>query len=172
MEAYALRAALDIILFAVELDQVPRAVGRCLELVRTCHADIQHLIELRNEYIEILSRRPKELERVNRVIENANRGLMEVCKIVEKCRPEANNGRTGFRARLWWMWMDSAEFKDQQPIISRQHSAVIAELTYLRQLGLMTPIADMAKKTKTIQEKRKAGLRKGINQAHRRMYPI
>lgn len=154
MEAVALRATLDLVLFVIDVDQVPRVVGRCLELVRFFHADVQRLIELRNEHIEILQKRHiKELEHVNSTIESANRSLVDVCKIVEKCRPTTYNGRTGFRARLRWMWLDSNEFQAQQPIIICQHNAVTAELIALRNLGLMAAVVDIAERTRAEEER-------------------
>ncbi|KAK1635583.1 hypothetical protein BDP81DRAFT_39682 [Colletotrichum phormii] len=135
----ALRATYYIVLFGIELDQVPLEVKNSLELVRTCHTDLQYLIEIRNELLPLLQRRPKVLERVNSIVETTHKGLVEVCEIVEKSRPRLNNGRTPFRSRLSWILLDSAQFKAQRPVISRHHASVLAELNFLRQIALLTP---------------------------------
>ncbi|KXH42224.1 hypothetical protein CSIM01_08976 [Colletotrichum simmondsii] len=138
----ALRATYYIVLFGIELDQVPQEVRNSLELVRTCHTDLQYLIEIRNELLPLLQRRPKVLERVNSIIETTHKGLVEVCELVEKSRPRLNNGRTPFRSRLSWILLDSAHFKAQRPVISRHHASVLAELNFLRQIALLAPTPD------------------------------
>lgn len=135
----ALRASYYIILFGIELDQVPYQVRSSLELVRTCHADLQYLIELRNELLFLLQRRPKVLERVNNIIEAAHKGLVEVCGIVEKCRPQANKGKTPFMSRVSWILWDSAHFQGQESVISRHHASVLAEMNFLREIALLAP---------------------------------
>ncbi|GKT50425.1 uncharacterized protein ColSpa_10606 [Colletotrichum spaethianum] len=137
-----LRASYYIVLFGIELEQVPYEVKISLELVRTCHADLQYLIEIRNELLNLLTRRPKVLERVNNIIEAAHKGLAEVCEIVEKCRPQANNGRTPFRSRISWILLDSARFREQKAIVSHHHASVLAELNFLRQIALLAPATE------------------------------
>jgi len=139
-----LKATLELILFGIDLALVPKRVRRCLELVRVCDTDLQHLIDLRNEHLERLESRPRELQRANLIIENATQGIAKVCRLVEKCRPEAHNNQTGLFARLWWKTIDSPEFDTQRPIIEQQHSAVLHELSFLRQLALMAPLVDSA----------------------------
>ncbi|KZL81097.1 hypothetical protein CI238_12723, partial [Colletotrichum incanum] len=134
-----LRASYYVVLFGIELDQVPYEVKISLELVRTCHTDLQYLIELRNELLTLLTRRPKVLERVNNIIEAAHKGLAEVCEIVEKCRPQAKNGKTPLRSRISWILLDSARFRDQKAVVSRHHACVLAELNFLRQIALLAP---------------------------------
>lgn len=138
----ALRATYYIVLFGIELDQVPQEVRNSLELVRTCHTDLQYLIEIRNELLPLLQRRSKVLERVNSIVETTHKGLVEVCELVEKSRPRLNNGRTPFRSRLSWILLDSAQFKAQRPVISRHHASVLAELNFLRQIALLAPTPD------------------------------
>ncbi|KAH7177838.1 hypothetical protein DER46DRAFT_621583 [Fusarium sp. MPI-SDFR-AT-0072] len=128
------------------------AIG--LELVRTCDSDLQHLIELRHECLHLLQRRPKVLARVHNIIESAQRGLQEVCEIVERCRPEADRGgKTTFSKRMAWVLVDASEFKSQEPIVSRHHAAVLAELNFLRQIALLAPVPE------TVKVKEKCGVR-------------
>ena len=78
-----LKASYHLVIFGIQLEQVPDAVRRSLELVRTCHDDLQYLIELRNQNLALLEREPVGLARLNKIIQNAHQGLFEVCNIVE-----------------------------------------------------------------------------------------
>ncbi|KAM0409308.1 hypothetical protein ACHAPD_011475 [Fusarium lateritium] len=137
-----LKASYHFLAWILDHDQVPNDIRRSLELVRTCDSDLQHLIELRNDCLPLLQRRPKVLQRVHTIIESAQNGLQEVCEIVERCRPENDRGsRTTFSKRMAWVLVESSEFRSQEPIVSRHHAAVLAELNFLRQIALMAPIA-------------------------------
>ncbi|PHH92324.1 hypothetical protein CDD83_7913 [Cordyceps sp. RAO-2017] len=132
-----LRSTAQLMNAAVDSGQVPNEIRRSLELVRTCHQDLKHLITLRNENLTILETKPRDLERLNRVISEATDGLAEASRIVEKCRPEAHAGsKTPLRKRLAWVLGDSLHFQSQQPVVSRHHATVLAELNFLRQLAL------------------------------------
>ena len=138
--AIILKGLYQGLILGIELDQVPHAIRNCLILVHTCYGDLATLIDLRNEYLELLQSQPQILERMNRIISEARQALQEVCVLVEKCRPEAHGGKTPILSRLNWMFVDSSLFKQKEPIISRQHSAVIAELSFLRQLAFSNPM--------------------------------
>ncbi|KAH7267893.1 uncharacterized protein BKA55DRAFT_501186 [Fusarium redolens] len=138
--AGALRVTYQLITLAIESGQVNDEVRRSLELVRTCERDLQHLVGLREEYLDILERKPIELDRVNTIIRAAHQGLAEVCKIVEKCRPEANQGRIPFKRRSRWIFLDSTDFYTQIPVVSGHHRAVLNEISFLRQIALQAPV--------------------------------
>ncbi|KAF4589833.1 hypothetical protein GQ602_003722 [Ophiocordyceps camponoti-floridani] len=109
----------------------------CLQLVQSCTQDLQHLIQLRNDNISVLQAKPLDLNRVDSVIGQANSGLAEARRIVEKFRPEAHPGcKTPLRKRLAWVLGDSLEFQSQLPVISRHHATVLAEINHVRQLAL------------------------------------
>ncbi|KAB5536131.1 hypothetical protein GE09DRAFT_1249685 [Coniochaeta sp. 2T2.1] len=146
--AGSLKVAFNLVIFGIKLDQVPATVRRCFELVRTCHRDLEDLIKLRNESLPMLESKPAILERLNTIIENAHKGLLEVARLVEKLRPEVHDGSSRFLSRLEWIFIDSSEFTSQESLISRQHSSVIAELNFLRQLVLLTPLVDGVKTSK------------------------
>ncbi|RGP76301.1 hypothetical protein FLONG3_5347 [Fusarium longipes] len=137
--AGGLRIAYQLITLAIESGQVKDEVRRSLELVRTCDRDLQHLVSLRDEYLDILERKPIELDRVNTIIRAAYQGLAEVCKIVEKCRPEANQGKIPFSRRSRWIFLDSSDFSTQIPVVSSHHRAVLNEISFLRQIALQAP---------------------------------
>ncbi|KAJ4024035.1 hypothetical protein NW766_000265 [Fusarium irregulare] len=142
-----LKASYHFLTWILDHDQVPNDIRRSLELVRTCDSDLQHLIELRNDCLPLLQRRPKVLQRVHTIIESAQKGLQEVCEIVERCRPENDRGtRTTFSKRMAWVLVESSEFKSQEPIVSRHHAAVLAELNFLRQIALMAPVSEPEKR--------------------------
>ncbi|KAM0553931.1 hypothetical protein ACHAPJ_007279 [Fusarium lateritium] len=146
----AIHASYHLLIWALDHDQAPNDIRRSLELVRTCDSDLQHLIELRNDCLPLLERRPKVLQRVHSIIESAQKGLQEVCEIVERCRPEADRGgKTTFSKRMAWLLVDSSEFRSQEPIVSRHHAAVLAELNFLRQIALLAPVPEPEK----VQEK-------------------
>ncbi|KAF6834595.1 hypothetical protein CPLU01_04880 [Colletotrichum plurivorum] len=133
----AFNATYRLILFSIDIDQVPSQVRRSLELVQTCHRDLQHLIEIRQECLSLLQQTPVIMNRVNEIIAVATQGLVEVCQIVEKCRPGAHNGKIPFKNRVAWVMFDSKEFKTHEPVISRHHSSVLSELNFLRQSALL-----------------------------------
>ncbi|KAF4439448.1 hypothetical protein F53441_12601 [Fusarium austroafricanum] len=136
----ALRLTYQLATLAIASGKVKGEVRRSLELVRTCERDLQHLIGLREEYLDILERKPAELDRANTIIKAAHQGLAEVCKIVEKCRPEADQGKIPFKGRSRWMFLDSTEFYTQIPIVSSHHRAVLSEISFLRQIALQAPV--------------------------------
>ncbi|EJP67494.1 uncharacterized protein BBA_03274 [Beauveria bassiana ARSEF 2860] len=134
MRAFAsLRSAFSTV---TDTGRVPNEIRICLELVQTCHKDLQDLISLRNDHLILLEAAPAQiLQRLNSVIDQANRGLAAARCIVERCRPEANRGRrTSLHGQLEWVWGASSEFRRQEPLLSRHHAAVLAELNFLRQL--------------------------------------
>ncbi|KAF5642635.1 uncharacterized protein FTJAE_3523 [Fusarium tjaetaba] len=139
----AIHSSFNLLTWALDHDQVPNDIRHSLELVRTCDSDLQHLIELRQECLHLLQRRPKVLDRVHNIIESAQRGLQEVCEIVERCRPETDRGgKTKFSKRMAWVLVEASEFKSQEPIVSRHHAAVLAELNFLRQIALLAPVPE------------------------------
>lgn len=151
----ALCATYRLILFGIDITQVPSTIRQSLELVRTCYQDVQHLIELRQTYLSLLEKRPHVLDRVNSIISAATQGLAEVCAIVEKCRPEAHRGRTSFRCRFQWIFFDEKDFRAHEPVIARHHAAVLAELNFLRQIVRFTPFTPVVDGKGEAGEKRK-----------------
>ncbi|OAR01143.1 hypothetical protein LLEC1_05187 [Akanthomyces lecanii] len=142
MRAFAsLRSAFNAV---TDTGRVPNEIRICLELVQTCHQDLQDLISLRNKYLELLEAAPDQiLTRLNTVIEQANRGLAAARAIVEKCRPEAHRGnKTPLFSQIEWAWSASSEFRCQEPLLSRHHAAVLAELNFLRQLTTWAVLGD------------------------------
>jgi len=130
------KALYHAVAFTIELDQVPTAIRTCIELVRTCHTDLCDLIDMRNEYLPLLETHPKILDRMNGVISKAYKNLRDVCHLVEKCRPVTGSTKTTFRQRLVWVLVDSSTFKQYEPVISRDHSTVLAEFNLLRHLAM------------------------------------
>jgi hypothetical protein len=134
--AGALRLTYQLITLDIESGQVNDEVRRSLELVRTCE-----LVGLREEYLDILERKPMELDRINMIIRAAHQGLAEVCKIVERCRPGPNKGRIPFKRRSRWIFLDSTDFYTQIPVVSGHHRAVLNEISLLWQIALQAPVS-------------------------------
>ncbi|KAJ4325552.1 hypothetical protein N0V84_003430 [Fusarium piperis] len=145
-------ATYNFVAWTLDQGQVPSDVRRSLELVRTCDKDLQHLIELRNECLPRLERRPLVLARVHSIIEAAQAGLEEACAIVERCRPEAHSGRTPLASRVAWLLVDSGEFRNLEPIVSRHHDAVLAELNFLRNIAMLAPVPEASKERCVVQK--------------------
>ena len=135
----SLTIAYNHLVFGINLDHVPTAARRCIELVRTCHFDLQDLIKLRNDSLPALESKPTILKRINATIYNANASLLEVARLVEDLRSETHRENTPFRGQSQRPIFDSRGFSTQEPLISRQHSAVVDELSCLRQLAPTAP---------------------------------
>ncbi|CAF3518648.1 unnamed protein product [Fusarium graminearum] len=128
-----------VIKLLIKCKQASDEVRRSLELVRTCDRDLQHLISLREEHLDILERKPIELVRVNSIIEDAHNGLLEVGRIVEKCRPEAQKKGLPFCRRGLWVMFDAEEFNSQVPVVNSHHQSVLTEIQFLRLIGIHAP---------------------------------
>jgi hypothetical protein len=147
----------QIAALATEFDRIPGQVQSCLELVRTCDHDLQHLIQLRTEHAKLLERRLGAINRIDSIIKAARKGLNYVCKLVESCRPEAHEGKMPLKNRLRWALVDSREFQHQEPVISRYHAAILAELTFVRQLAVMASSGRQGK-SREMERKKQFGL--------------
>ncbi|RKU45011.1 hypothetical protein DL546_003417 [Coniochaeta pulveracea] len=104
-----LKAVYEITILSHTLTSVPSSLRRSVQLVKVCYRDLEGLIELRNQSIPILKTDPAWLRRVDSVIEDAQDGLVEVCKMVE---------------RAW------------EGVIDALHRRVLGEMTALRAAGL------------------------------------
>ncbi|KAK7959039.1 uncharacterized protein PG986_003893 [Apiospora aurea] len=132
---------------AVDSDKVPGDIQSCLDLVRTCHADVQKLIANRNERIDLLRLRPSDLAHINEVIESALRILQDVTAIVEASRSETGSGRTNLAKRFRWTYSDKERFAKHLPLIGQHHNAVRSELAYLRQMEGLRPSKNSAQES-------------------------
>ncbi|KAK5651470.1 hypothetical protein OQA88_12477 [Cercophora sp. LCS_1] len=133
-----LGTAYQVLISEIKLDQVPDDVRRCIELVRTCHHDLEDPIKVRNESLPIIEFKPTILERVNTITDNTHRDLLEVARLVEKPRPEARDGSSPL-GRPEWLFIGQYGFTNHEPLVARQHASVITELNFLRQLVLLAP---------------------------------
>ncbi|KAI8715908.1 hypothetical protein NCS52_01099700 [Fusarium sp. LHS14.1] len=139
-----------IVTLATDQDPLSTQVSSCIELVRTCHYDLQHLVQLRNQHATLLL--PTAVERIDGIIEAAQQCHERVDRLVEKCRPEAHGGKTPLRSKMRWILADSLDFESQQPLLHCHHAAVLAELNFVRQVVLATPAIEDQKVEETRQE--------------------
>lgn len=140
----------QIVTLATDQDPLSTQVRSCIELVRTCHYDLQHLVQLRNRHATLLL--PAAIERIDGIIEAAQQCHERVDRLVEKCRPEAHGGKTPLRSKMRWILADSLDFESQQPLLHCHHAAVLAELNFVRQVVLTTPTIEDQKEEKTSSE--------------------
>lgn len=127
----------QIVTLATDQDPLSTQVRSCIELVRTCHYDLEHLVQLRNQHAALLL--PTAIERIDGIIEAAQQCHDRVDRLVEKCRPEAHGGKTPLRSKMRWILADSLDFESQQPLLHCHHAAVLAELNFVRQVVLAAP---------------------------------
>ncbi|KAM6520122.1 hypothetical protein FALCPG4_013673 [Fusarium falciforme] len=140
----------QIVTLATDQDPLSTQVRSCIELVRTCHYDLQHLVQLRNQHATLLL--PAAVERIDGIIEAAQQCHDRVDRLVEKCRPEAHGGKTPLRSKMRWILADSLDFESQQPLLHCHHAAVLAELNFVRQVVLATPTVGDQKVEETSPE--------------------
>lgn len=132
-----LRSTFDFINTAFDGRKIPVGIRHSLELLRKCHKDLQHLIELRDKHLESLETHSHLLNRVDDIIKAAQEGLAEASHFVEKCRPEARSrGKTPLLKRAVWVLNDSFEFRGQEPMICRHHADVLTAVNFLGQNAL------------------------------------
>ncbi len=94
----SLRVAYHLLLFGVKLDQAPDAVRRFIELVRTCHYNLEALIKHRDDFLPLLRSKADHFNRVNTIIDRARASLVGVALLVEKLRPNDHDGIMPFGA--------------------------------------------------------------------------
>ncbi|KAM0252775.1 hypothetical protein ACHAQJ_007613 [Trichoderma viride] len=142
----SIRSTYRAVSVAIDSGDISNDMRRSLELVRTCHQDLQLLIKLRHENLHILEDQPQSLERLNTVIEKVHSGMVDAYRIVEKYRPELHTGKTSLQNQIAWASHDSREFQTLGPIMSQHHAAVLAEITFLRSLRIITTTQNDIKK--------------------------
>ncbi|KAH8121280.1 hypothetical protein LI328DRAFT_171950 [Trichoderma asperelloides] len=123
---------------AIDSGYTSNAMRRSFELVQMCHRDLQLLIKLRHEHLHLLEDQTLSLERLNAVIEKVHGDMVDAYRIVEKYRPELHSGKTSLQHRIAWASHDSQELQRLGPIISQHHAAVLAEITILRSLTIIS----------------------------------
>ncbi|CAG9952660.1 unnamed protein product [Clonostachys rosea f. rosea IK726] len=102
-------------------------------------ADLQFLTDLRNEHISDLERQPIVLRRVDSVKEGAGKALGQVRQLVNGGLDKLRQSRSPFRKRNTRKFVESAEFRSQEAVVTRHHAAILRELVHLRQLALWSP---------------------------------
>lgn len=150
------------LLFNIPLDHTSTvtAVRPCLELARTCVVDLEDLIKLCNENLPLLRKKPAIFQRTINIIESARRKIARVCQLLEKMttsgRPESSGSfaearghhdhdgggqiQISFRNRWGWLIADARNLVNhEQPLLAKEHGAVVSELNFIRHLLLIAP---------------------------------
>ncbi|UKZ74597.1 hypothetical protein TrVFT333_002267 [Trichoderma virens FT-333] len=134
----SIRSTYRAVSVAIDGEHISNDMRRSLELVRTCNQDLQELITLRNEHLHLLEKQPRSLERLNSIIEKVHNGLLDASRIVEKYRPELHSGKKSLQTQIAWAHRDSQEFQALGPTMSQHNATILAEISFLRSLTIIT----------------------------------
>ncbi|KAL7916719.1 hypothetical protein GGI35DRAFT_466250 [Trichoderma velutinum] len=134
----SIRSTYRAVSVAIDGENISNDMRRSLELVRTCNQDLQELIRLRNEHLQLLEKQPQTLERLNSIIEKVHKGLLDASRIVEKYRPELHAGKKSLHTQIAWAHRDSQEFQALGPTMSQHNATILAEISFLRSLTIIT----------------------------------
>ncbi|OPB36239.1 hypothetical protein A0O28_0110150 [Trichoderma guizhouense] len=134
----SIRSTYRAVSVAIDGENISNDMRRSLELVRTCNQDLQELIRLRNEHLRLLEKQPQILERLNSIIEKVHNGLLEASRIVEKYRPELHSGKKSLQTQIAWAHRDSQDFQAMGPTMSQHNATILAEISFLRSLTIIT----------------------------------
>lgn len=132
----SLNATVNLANFISALKNTPKDVKACLVLVEQVNTDLQFLVTLRNRHLEYLSRNPEELQRIDRIVFRSTEALLEIGSKLERCRKDANGGKTPIVGRFMWVIGDSASFVKHSAGLAVLQAGIIAEMTWLRNLTL------------------------------------
>lgn len=145
--ASTLNALLELAVFVNKVRTCPDDVAACFKLVKCVSDDIEYAVSLRTKNRIVLDQRPYEARRIDSIIETAIDSLEDIARLVERCRPGAHGGKVPMMERLKWILRDSNSFVLRSRNLQAQHAAITGEISYLRQLILLEPIATAAATT-------------------------
>ncbi|UKZ48045.1 hypothetical protein TrVGV298_002281 [Trichoderma virens] len=146
----SIRSTYRAVSVAIDGEHISNDMRRSLELVRTCNQDLQELITLRNEHLHLLEKQPRSLERLNSIIEKVHNGLLDASRIVEKYRPELHSGKKSLQTQIAWAHRDSQEFQALGPTMSQHNATILAEISFLRSLTILTAQSEPEKTKESI----------------------
>lgn len=132
----SISSAISLARFILDLKNTPTDVKTCLDLLSRVNEDLQDLISLRSKHLKQLSTTPDNLKRLFRIIVAANESILDVGRLLEGCRAEANGGQVPLKGRMKWVLGDSTAFMRRTGNLQQQHAAINVEIQYLRQLEL------------------------------------
>ncbi|KAL7928147.1 hypothetical protein V8C35DRAFT_318813 [Trichoderma chlorosporum] len=134
----SVRSTYRAVSVVIDGENISNDMQRSLELVRTCNQDLQELIKLRNYHLHLLEKQPHSLERLNSIIEKVHNGLLDASRIVEKYRPQLQSGKKSLQTQIAWAHRDSQEFQALGPTMSQHNATILAEISFLRSLTIIT----------------------------------
>ena len=120
--------------YLVRAQNVPAEIGHCLQLVQVVHQDAQYLAELRDENSERLESSPRELARIDRIIETLSLSLSDIDGLMDKYKYSDD---VKANASILWVNSDAESFKIRLANLQTQHATLLSEISHLKMMSLV-----------------------------------
>jgi hypothetical protein len=130
--------------FVYDLKNAPADVTTFLALVARVDEDLKYAVDLRDKHLEQLQETPAELKRLDDIVRDANECILDIARLLEKCRKEAHGGKVPLLGRMRFVLGDSTAFLRRTGNLQQQHAAINVEIIHLRTLSALKPITDLA----------------------------
>ncbi|ATZ51620.1 hypothetical protein BCIN_07g02250 [Botrytis cinerea B05.10] len=133
--ASALSNSIAIASFVKDIKNTPADVKTCFSLTERVSTDLDHLILLRAQHHKYLSRSPFASKRLDGIVNDVRESILDICRLLEGCRKEVyEGGHIPVKKRLQWVLGDGAAFERRRGNLQQQHTALLAEIGWLRGL--------------------------------------
>lgn len=137
-------STITLLRFVYDIKNTPVDVKTFLDLVHRVDEDLQYAVSLRGKHLKQLSESPIELRRLDGIIASATESILDVGRLLEPCRKEANGGKVPMMGRVKWVLGDSTAIARRTANLQQQHAAINVEIAYLRNLESLQPLKDLA----------------------------
>jgi hypothetical protein len=111
-----------------QLKNTPDDVRSCLSLISLVDTDLSYLISLRKTHLSALTTTPAILGRLDGIIGAAANALLDVGRLLEGVREEANRGRMNVTGKFKWVLSDSQAFSRRVVTLQQAHNSVLNEI--------------------------------------------
>jgi hypothetical protein len=138
----AATAAITCSTFVINLKNCPQDVKTCFSLVKRVWDDVHYALHLRTKHRALLSQRQAEASRIDSVIQSAMQSVQDIGVLVERVRADATTKKIDLVKKLRWIAGDSSSFVARTSNLQAQHSAILTEIAYLRNLEMIEPLVD------------------------------
>jgi hypothetical protein len=134
--------------FIKAIKNAPIDVKTCLSLTNRVEEDRKYLISLQRQHQKYLETVPIIANRQNQIIHETRESIHDVCRLLERCRPEVYEGQNiPLGAKMRWALGDNAAFSRRTVNLQQQHAAIILEIAHLRQVEMLFPLEKIATTT-------------------------
>lgn len=138
----AARAGLTCSSFVLSLKNCPEDVKTCFNLVKRVWEDVHYAVHLRTKHRGLLLERQTEAARIDSVLQSAILSVQDIGTLVERARVDISSQKIDIVRRLRWVTGDSSSFATRTRNLQAQQMAVLAEITYLRNLDMIEPLTE------------------------------